>query len=68
MLCHQEKVDMMTILAGILSLGNIMFEPTETDVLRVTGKSMGWLKATAVSLHPPPLLLCHSFFCSQGNG
>nr|XP_046173220.1 myosin-IIIb-like isoform X3 [Oncorhynchus gorbuscha] len=44
---EQEKVDMMTILAGILSLGNIMFEPTETDVLRVTGKSMGWLKATA---------------------
>ncbi|KAK6305339.1 hypothetical protein J4Q44_G00241190 [Coregonus suidteri] len=44
---EQEKVDMMTILAGILSLGNIMFEPTETDALRVTGKSMGWLKATA---------------------
>uniref|UniRef100_A0A8C8D2S8 Uncharacterized protein n=1 Tax=Oncorhynchus tshawytscha TaxID=74940 RepID=A0A8C8D2S8_ONCTS len=44
---EQEKVDMMTILAGILSLGNIMFEPTETDVLKVTGKSMGWLKATA---------------------
>ncbi|CAB1332799.1 unnamed protein product [Coregonus sp. 'balchen'] len=45
---EQEKVDMMTILAGILSLGNIMFEPTETDALRVTGKSMGWLKATAL--------------------
>uniref|UniRef100_A0A4W5PUH3 Myosin motor domain-containing protein n=1 Tax=Hucho hucho TaxID=62062 RepID=A0A4W5PUH3_9TELE len=44
---EQEKVDMMTILAGILSLGNIMFEPTETDALRVTDKSMGWLKATA---------------------
>ncbi|CAB1318501.1 unnamed protein product, partial [Coregonus sp. 'balchen'] len=44
---EQEKVDMMTILAGILSLGNIMFEPTETDALRVTEKSMGWLKATA---------------------
>uniref|UniRef100_A0A8C7SJN8 Myosin motor domain-containing protein n=1 Tax=Oncorhynchus mykiss TaxID=8022 RepID=A0A8C7SJN8_ONCMY len=44
---EQEKVDMMTILAGILSLGNIMFEPTETDALRVTNKSMGWLKATA---------------------
>ncbi|XP_064798740.1 myosin-IIIb [Oncorhynchus masou masou] len=44
---EQEKVDMMTILAGILSLGNIMFEPTETDTLRVTDKSMGWLKATA---------------------
>uniref|UniRef100_A0A674AIW9 Myosin-IIIb-like n=1 Tax=Salmo trutta TaxID=8032 RepID=A0A674AIW9_SALTR len=44
---EQEKVDMMTILAGILSLGNIMFEPTETDAVRVTDKSMGWLKATA---------------------
>ncbi|KAL0965525.1 hypothetical protein UPYG_G00282450 [Umbra pygmaea] len=44
---EQEKVDMMTILAGILSLGNIMFEPMESDGLRVTEKSTGWLKATA---------------------
>ncbi|XP_062334016.1 myosin-IIIa [Osmerus eperlanus] len=44
---EQEKVDMMTILAGILSLGNIMFEPTDTDGVKVTDKSRGWLKATA---------------------
>lgn len=47
----QEKVDMMTILAGILSLGNIMFEPTENDALKVSKTSQGWLKATAVSWH-----------------
>ena len=40
---------MMTILAGILSLGNTMFQPTDTDSVKVTDKSMGWLKATAVS-------------------
>ncbi|XP_056592476.1 myosin-IIIb [Triplophysa dalaica] len=44
---EQEKVDMMTILAGILSLGNIAFETTDSDVLRVTEASRGWLKATA---------------------
>ncbi|XP_063067724.1 myosin-IIIb isoform X2 [Engraulis encrasicolus] len=44
---EQEKVDMMTILAGILSLGNIMFEPGEGDVLRITSSSVGWLKAAA---------------------
>ncbi|KAF5906904.1 myosin-IIIb-like isoform X2, partial [Clarias magur] len=44
---EQEKVDMMTILAGILSLGNITFEPTENDVLKVSETSQGWLKASA---------------------
>lgn len=39
----------MTILAGILSLGNIAFEPTESDALKVSETSRGWLKATAVS-------------------
>ncbi|KAK7125339.1 hypothetical protein R3I93_020882 [Phoxinus phoxinus] len=44
---EQEKVDMMTILAGILSLGNITFETTDNDVLKVSETSRGWLKATA---------------------
>ncbi|XP_043087590.1 myosin-IIIb isoform X2 [Puntigrus tetrazona] len=44
---EQEKVDMMTILAGILSLGNITFETTDTDALKVSEGSRGWLKATA---------------------
>ncbi|KAK9968759.1 hypothetical protein ABG768_003067 [Culter alburnus] len=44
---EQEKVDMMTILAGILSLGNITFETTDSDVLKVSETSRGWLKATA---------------------
>ncbi|XP_051972809.1 myosin-IIIb [Xyrauchen texanus] len=44
---EQEKVDMMTILAGILSMGNIMFETTDNDILKVTEASRGWLKVTA---------------------
>ncbi|XP_051971635.1 myosin-IIIb-like [Xyrauchen texanus] len=44
---EQEKVDMMTILAGILSLGNITFETTDNDVLNVCEGLHGWLKATA---------------------
>ncbi|XP_051542316.1 myosin-IIIb [Myxocyprinus asiaticus] len=44
---EQEKVDMMTILAGILSLGNIMFETTDNDILKVSETSRGWLKVTA---------------------
>ncbi|XP_052463583.1 myosin-IIIb-like [Carassius gibelio] len=44
---EQEKVDMMTILAGILSLGNIAFETTDSDALKVSEESRGWLKATA---------------------
>uniref|UniRef100_A0A8C2K773 Uncharacterized protein n=1 Tax=Cyprinus carpio TaxID=7962 RepID=A0A8C2K773_CYPCA len=44
---EQEKVDMMTILAGILSLGNIAFETTDSDALKVSEASRGWLKATA---------------------
>lgn len=40
---------MMTILAGILSLGNIAFETTDSDALKVSEASRGWLKATAVS-------------------
>lgn len=39
----------MTILAGILSLGNITFETTDSDILKVSETSRGWLKATAVS-------------------
>ncbi len=39
----------MTILAGILSLGNIAFETTDSDALKVSETSRGWLKATAVS-------------------
>ncbi|KAG9263027.1 myosin-IIIb-like isoform X1 [Astyanax mexicanus] len=47
---EQEKVDMMTILAGILSLGNITFEVTDSDALKVADKSQGWLKAAAGQL------------------
>lgn len=46
----------MTILAGILSLGNITFETTDSDALKVSEASRGWLKATAVSF----LFVSHS--------
>ncbi|XP_041053877.1 myosin-IIIb [Carcharodon carcharias] len=44
---EQEQVDMVTILAGILSLGNIIYEPQDSGILKVTDQSKGWLKAAA---------------------
>lgn len=48
----------MTILAGILSLGNITFETTDNDALKVSETSRGWLKATAVSFLLHFLQMC----------
>ncbi|KAG9338287.1 hypothetical protein JZ751_025958 [Albula glossodonta] len=62
---EQEKVDMMTILAGILSLGNIMFEPTDSEMLRVTEKSSGWLKATAGQFGVQEEELLRSLTCTM---
>ncbi|XP_052633959.1 unconventional myosin-VIIa-like isoform X2 [Harpia harpyja] len=45
---EQEQVDMQTILAGVLSLGNVTFEPEESDgSVKVSEVSQGWLKAAA---------------------
>ncbi|XP_029439292.1 myosin-IIIb-like [Rhinatrema bivittatum] len=44
---EQEQVDMQTILAGILSLGNIVFEPQESGGVTVPLCSQGWMKAVA---------------------
>ncbi|MGH0186074.1 UNVERIFIED_CONTAM: hypothetical protein FKN15_020121 [Acipenser sinensis] len=55
---EQEQVDMKTILAGILSLGNIKFEPQETGILKATEQSNGWLKAAAVSIVLQQAVLC----------
>lgn len=43
----QEQVDMLAILAGVLSLGNVVFEPQESGGVKVTPNSQGWLKAAA---------------------
>ncbi|XP_069061831.1 myosin-IIIb-like [Pleurodeles waltl] len=43
----QEQVDMQAILAGVLSLGNVVFEPQDNGGVRVTPNSQGWLKAAA---------------------
>ncbi|NXH29851.1 MYO3B protein, partial [Myiagra hebetior] len=54
---EQEQVDMQAILAGVLSLGNVTFEPEESDgSVKVSEASRGWLKAAAVS-HKKSLLL-----------
>ncbi|KAM8793019.1 myosin-IIIb-like [Eudromia elegans] len=45
---EQEQVDMQAILAGVLSLGNVTFEPQENSVsVKVSEASRGWLKAAA---------------------
>ncbi|NXM15842.1 MYO3B protein, partial [Ploceus nigricollis] len=47
---EQEQVDMQAILAGVLSLGNVTFEPEESNgSAKVSEASRGWLKAAAVS-------------------
>ncbi|KAI1240194.1 hypothetical protein IHE44_0011649, partial [Lamprotornis superbus] len=47
---EQEQVDMQAILAGVLSLGNVTFEPEESNgSVKVSEASQGWLKAAAVS-------------------
>ncbi|XP_041567017.2 myosin-IIIb [Taeniopygia guttata] len=45
---EQEQVDMQAILAGVLSLGNVAFEPEESNgSVKVSEASQGWLKAAA---------------------
>ncbi|XP_025943051.1 myosin-IIIb-like isoform X1 [Apteryx rowi] len=45
---EQEQVDMQAILAGVLSLGNVTFEPQENNgSVKVSEASQGWLKAAA---------------------
>ncbi|NWR60877.1 MYO3B protein, partial [Bucorvus abyssinicus] len=47
---EQEQVDMQAILAGVLSLGNVTFEPEESrGSVKVSEASHGWLKVAAVS-------------------
>ncbi|XP_066507913.1 myosin-IIIb isoform X2 [Hoplias malabaricus] len=67
---EQEKVDMMTILAGILSLGNITFETADNDALKVTDKSQGWLKAAAgqFGVQEEELLRCLTCTMSVARG
>ncbi|NXK11068.1 MYO3B protein, partial [Herpetotheres cachinnans] len=46
---EQEQVDMQAILAGVLSLGNVTFEPEESSgSVKVSEASRGWLRAAAV--------------------
>ncbi|NXU85139.1 MYO3B protein, partial [Xiphorhynchus elegans] len=48
---EQEQVDMRAILAGVLSLGNVTFEPEDGNgPVKVSEASKGWLKAAAVDV------------------
>ncbi|NWT98066.1 MYO3B protein, partial [Urocynchramus pylzowi] len=64
---EQEQVDMQAILAGVLSLGNVTFEPEESNgSVKVSEASQGWLKAAAVSHNKfmsPALLQSLSVSC-----
>ncbi|XP_023667480.2 myosin-IIIb [Paramormyrops kingsleyae] len=62
---EREKVDMMTVLAGILSLGNIVFEPSESDALRVAESAQGWLKASAGQFGVKEEELLRSLICTM---
>ncbi|KFV53366.1 Myosin-IIIb, partial [Tyto alba] len=56
---EQEQVDMQAILAGVLSLGNVTFEPEESNgSVKVSEASQGWLKATAVKVSVLSQLVC----------
>ncbi|NXL82527.1 MYO3B protein, partial [Leptocoma aspasia] len=64
---EQEQVDMQAILAGVLSLGNVTFEPEESNgSVKVSEASRGWLKAAAVTslcVMSPALLPSPSVSC-----
>lgn len=47
---EQEQVDMLTILAGILSLGNVVFEPQDSGSMAITGQANHWLNAAMSQL------------------
>ncbi|XP_044131071.1 myosin-IIIb-like [Bufo gargarizans] len=57
---NQEELDLKIVLSGVLSLGNIVFEPEEAGGVTVDGASMGWLKAAAgqFGVQPDDLLSC----------
>ncbi|XP_075049866.1 myosin-IIIb-like [Mixophyes fleayi] len=44
---NQEELDLKTILSGVLSLGNIVFEEQEMGGVTVNCSALGWLKAAA---------------------
>ncbi|NXF62377.1 MYO3B protein, partial [Ciccaba nigrolineata] len=57
---EQEQVDMQAILAGVLSLGNVTFEPEESNgSVKVSEASRGWLKAAAVKVNILSHLVCY---------
>ncbi|CAH2297449.1 myosin-IIIb-like [Pelobates cultripes] len=44
---EQEELDLKVVLSGILSVGNIVFEPDDTGGVVVSPLAIGWLKAAA---------------------
>ncbi|KFW87784.1 Myosin-IIIb, partial [Manacus vitellinus] len=63
---EQEQVDMQTILAGVLSLGNVTFDPEESNgPVKVSEASKGWLKAAAVSGCTEPVCVLFSLLSCE---
>ncbi|OCU02869.1 myosin-IIIb [Xenopus laevis] len=67
---EQEELDLKVILSGVLSLGNVMFEPQENGGVRVSPTAMGWLKAAAgqFGVQEEELLSCLTCTLSMTRG
>ncbi|XP_077137407.1 myosin-IIIb-like isoform X1 [Ranitomeya variabilis] len=67
---NQEELDLKIVLSGILSLGNIVFDPEEAGGVTVDAASMGWLKATAgqFGVQPEDLMSCLTCTTSLTRG
>lgn len=67
---NQEELDLKIILSGVLSMGNIVFEPEEAGGVSVDGASMGWLKAAAgqFGVQPEDLMNCLTCTTSLTRG
>uniref|UniRef100_A0A8C4QNP2 Uncharacterized protein n=1 Tax=Eptatretus burgeri TaxID=7764 RepID=A0A8C4QNP2_EPTBU len=66
----QEQTDLLTLLAGILSLGNVTFTEQETSGVAITGQALKWLN-TAVNqlgVGTEQLYNCLTSSCSTMRG
>uniref|UniRef100_UPI00358F823D myosin-IIIb-like n=1 Tax=Myxine glutinosa TaxID=7769 RepID=UPI00358F823D len=66
----QEQTDLLTILAGILSLGNVTFTEQDTSEVAITGQALKWLN-TAVNqfgVGSEPLYNCLTSSCTTMRG
>ncbi|XP_073496340.1 myosin-IIIb-like [Phyllobates terribilis] len=67
---NQEELDLKIVLSGVLSLGNIVFNPEEAGGVTVDAASLGWLKAAAgqFGVQPEDLMSCLTCTTSLTRG